>query len=300
MQITQITRRDIADALLASDVDWSGRLDEHAFLSRLFDLSSLPTTDRRFPDAAGDIWQHRVNNLDWQNDWIFYDNRFNLMGCDDEVFLQFLCETIHPAVRLDPAKAYELADLYNRYLQNDGFQIVETSRISNKPVFAARFVGFSSAPGITAARDALAATDPGYTAQQITRMEAAVYNDPALAIGTAKELLETTCKTILQERRISFDEGLDLPQLVKLVAKTLELTPADVAEAGAVGDTLRRLLSNLGSVTYGIAELRNLHGTGHGKAAGNRGLSTRHAKLAVGAAATLAVFLVESHREHRR
>jgi hypothetical protein len=298
MQITNATRRDIADALIAGDIDWAGRLDESAFLSRLFDLASLPSTDRRFPDAAGDIWQHRVNNSDWQADWVFYDSRFNLMGSEDEVFLRFLCETIHPSVRSDPSEAQQLASLYNAHLRNDGFQLVETTRISGKPVFAARFVGLSGAPGIAAAREALAASDPGYVAQQITRMEAAVYNDPPLAIGTAKELVETTCKTVLRERRIDFDENLDLPQLVKLVARNLQLTPDDVTESGAVGDALRRLLGNLGSVTYGVAELRNLHGTGHGKAAGNRGLSTRHAKLAVGAAATLAVFLVDSHREH--
>jgi hypothetical protein len=42
--------------------------------------------------------------------------------------------------------------------------------------------------------------------------------------------------------------------------------------------------------TQGIAELRNHYGTGHGKAAGAKGLSSRHAKLAVGAAASLAVW----------
>lgn len=228
---------------------------------------------------------------------MFYDDRFNLMGADDEVFLRFLCETIHPAVRFEPEEARRLADLYNGFLRNDGFQLVETTRISGKPVFAGRFVSVSTAPGIAAVREALAATDPGYVAQQITRMEAAVYDDPPLAIGTAKELVETTCKTILRERAIAFDDSLDLPQLVKLVAKNLKLTPDDVTDADAVGQTLRRLLGNLGSVTYGVAELRNLHGTGHGRVANNRGLSTRHAKLAVGAAAALVVFLLDTHRE---
>ena len=37
--------------------------------------------------------------------------------------------------------------------------------------------------------------------------------------------------------------------------------------------------------------------TGHGKAAGAKGLSSRHAKLAVGSASTLAVFLAETHNE---
>ena len=42
------------------------------------------------------------------------------------------------------------------------------------------------------------------------------------------------------------------------------------------------------------AELRGLYGTGHGKHANTEGLSARHAKLAVGAAATLVTFLFET------
>jgi hypothetical protein len=80
MRISQITRRDIADAITVEGVNWNGRLEESEFLSRIFDLNSLPSTDSRFKDAAGDIWQHRVNNPeDWTDDWIFRDERFNLM-----------------------------------------------------------------------------------------------------------------------------------------------------------------------------------------------------------------------------
>ena len=73
------------------------------------------------------------------------------------------------------------------------------------------------------ARDALLSTDPTYIAQQITRMEAAVLNDPALAIGTAKELVETCCKTILKERGISHGANADVPELVKLTSGVPDL-----------------------------------------------------------------------------
>jgi hypothetical protein len=93
MKITSITRRDILDSLAAENVSWSGRLEEPEFLSRLFDLSALPSTDNRFKDAAGDIWQHRVNNPeDWPDDWVFSDSRFSLANGDDEAFLRFLCK----------------------------------------------------------------------------------------------------------------------------------------------------------------------------------------------------------------
>jgi len=297
MKITQVTRRDIVDAIMVEKIDWAGRLEEPQFLARLFDLSNLPSTDNRLVDAAADIWQHRVRNYDWTDDWVFYDRRFNLLNADDEVFLRFLCETIHPIVRLDPTETERLLQLYNQYLKNDGFQLVEKTKISGKPIFVARYVGVFTSPGISAARETLGGIDPGYIAQQITRMEAAQENDPDLAIGTSKELVETCCKTILKERRVAIPKGADLIKLVKMTSKELELTPGDIPEKAKAADTIKRLLSNLATITQGIAELRNLFGTGHGKEAGVKGLTSRNAKLAVGSASTLAVFLVETNQE---
>ena len=300
MKISQLTRRDIVDAIVAEKVNWCGRLEEPEFLSRIYDLSSMPSTDHRFSDAAGDIWQHRINNFDWEDDWVFYDRRFGLMAGDDEAFLLFLAETLHPVVRSDPVEVEKLVQLFNQYLRADGFQLVERTRLSGKPVFVGRYVGVHGAPVLSTAREALAGTDPGYVSQQITRIEAAVVNDPALAIGTAKELVETCCKTILTERGITYGKSADLPELVKLTVKELELTPNDIPEKAKAAEIIKRLLSNLGTITQGVTELRNHYGTGHGKVAGAKGLQARHAKLAAGAATTLAVFLAETHNDRSK
>ncbi|MDO8571900.1 MAG: abortive infection family protein [bacterium] len=300
MKISQITRRDIVDAILIEQINWSGRLEESEFLGRIFDLSSLPSTDGRFSNAAGDIWQHRVNNpSDWEDDWVFYDQRFNLINCDDELFLRFLCETIHPVIRPDVTEAEKLCQLYNNFLKNDGFQIIEKTRLSGKPIYIGRYSGILSTPSVAAAKEVLSGVDATYVAQQITRMEAAVVNDPTLSIGTAKELVETCCKTILHERGIEIPKNANLPQLVKLTSKELQLTPDDIPDQAKASATIKRLLSNLATITQGIAELRNQYGTGHGKHAQAKGLSPRHARLAVGAASTLAVFLVETHRARK-
>lgn len=37
-----------------------------------------------------------------------------------------------------------------------------------------------------------------------------IEDDPSLAIGTAKELVETTCKTILHARKVAFSESADI------------------------------------------------------------------------------------------
>jgi hypothetical protein len=55
----------------------------------------------------------------------------------------------------------------------------------------------------------------------------------------------------------------------------------------------------LTTVVQGIGELRNQYGSGHGKKASFKGLTARHAKLSVGAASTLAIFLLETHKFRR-
>lgn len=139
--ITEVTRRAILDFLAASGGGWSGRLSESAFLSRVYDLSKIRSTDPRFNNVEGDIWQHRVNNYDWPDDWVFNDPRFNLLHAPDEDFLRFLCETAHPVVRPMTEDARLLVAEYNRHLTADGWSLVEGKAISGRPIFVPRMGG---------------------------------------------------------------------------------------------------------------------------------------------------------------
>lgn len=136
-EITQITRRNIYDAVIISEIDLYGRLEEPDFLGRIFDLTNLPSTDHRFMNAYRDIVQHRVLNPDdWDDSWILSDPRINLLHCDDAIYLQFLCETIHPIVRNDSTEVNKLLQLYNESLAADGYKIIEKTKISGKPVLS--------------------------------------------------------------------------------------------------------------------------------------------------------------------
>jgi hypothetical protein len=293
--ITDVTRLAIVDELHLGKFWWAGRLEEPAFLSRLYRLAELPSYDRRYDDAAGDIWQHRVNNIDWDDDWVFTDERFELRY-DDEKFLQFLAATVHPAVRPDQLQARQLVEMYNRHLRADGWELAEVAQISGRPVYAAR--SRLAVPGpVRHVEMVVKAGDTNYLANQITRMEAAIERDPELAIGTAKELIETACMTILETIGVEADKSWDLARLVKETGKRLKVTPDTVRANVAGEESIRKVLGSLSGIVSGIAELRNSYGTGHGKPSGSGGLGARHARLAVGAASTLAAFLFETFNE---
>ena len=137
--ISEITRRNIFDALRLDNVQWAGRLSETEFLARLYNLDSIPSTDHRFHDVAGDIAQHRVSNPDdWPDDWVFTDSRFDLADGPDDLFLRFLCEMVHPLVRQDEQAVQSLVPMFNTHLAADGWEIVKCKEISNKPVFGSQ------------------------------------------------------------------------------------------------------------------------------------------------------------------
>lgn len=140
-EITEVTRRAIFDYLSTSGINWSGRFCDDDFLSRLYDLTTLPSKDYRLSNAASDIHRHRVNNYDWEDDWVFYDSRFNLLHTSDEEFLKFLCETVHPVVRPNVAESQYLVEEYNKILKKDGWSLTEVDQISGNPIFTAQKIG---------------------------------------------------------------------------------------------------------------------------------------------------------------
>jgi Abortive infection C-terminus len=88
------------------------------------------------------------------------------------------------------------------------------------------------------------------------------------------------------------------PALTEKTLKGLKLAPEGIHEASRGSDIIKRLLSNLGTIGNGLAELLGLMVLVTGSMAS--ALSARHAKLAVGAAATFATFLFETHKETMR
>jgi hypothetical protein len=293
--ITEVTRRGLFDELRLTGVSWSGRLGEADFVGRIFDLTHLPSRDHRVTGMAADIVMHRERFYDWPEDWIYDDSRLNLLRAPDELFLRFLCEMVHPIVRPDETEAAALVATFNRHLAVDGFEIAPATYISGKPIYAGR-PRFQSPQVVTGnARRVANALASDQVAAQITRMEASIESDPALAIGSAKEFLETLCKGILTAKGETLTGGETLPQLVKRTRGVLDLdTDAQT------GDAIKRTLSALATITQGVAELRGQLGSGHGHHPAAPRPDPVVARLAVGSAITLGVFLYDLFRKDDR
>lgn len=139
-----------------------------------------------------------------------------------------------------------------------------------------------------------------YMSSQISIMMQMTKENPTEAIGKAKELIESCCKTILEERNILCPKDDSVGQLTKKVMKLLKVTPQNINDKHPAADAMRKILGNLSAISEGIATLRNSYGSGHGKPASYKGLEERHAKLAVGSSITLVEFLWCTHERTKK
>ena len=185
-QISQLTRRDIFDYIRTGGGPWHGRMDEIAFLARLYDLEGLPSTDSRFRTASRDIFQHRVNNNDWDDDWVFADSRFQLASGADELLLGFLAQMVHPVVQPDAERSAEIVSELNRLLAPDGWMFKEHKQMSGRPVYAPTRTGTGGSAAIEFAHEVATRVDAEYISRQVTRMEGAVDPTPTSRSGRPK------------------------------------------------------------------------------------------------------------------
>ncbi len=132
--------------------------------------------------------------------------------------------------------------------------------------------------------------------QYCERMQAGVVEDPPAAIGAAKELLEAVFKHVLREHGTTLTGKEKMPELSKGALSALDLTAKGVPNSAKGAASARKVLGSLSASVQGLVELRNLYGTGHGRDR-RSGIKPRHAKLAVGAALTLATFILETMDE---
>lgn len=413
-RISMVTRRDIRDLIISGRKEeqlfgepvehryllW-GRLNPVEFLERLYSLREMPTVDGRCKNAEEDIRLHTiVNPDDYVDDWIFEDERFQLMSGNDAKLLDFLCAIFHPEVRDESGEWKWLLNEINILLRADSYVLCRIGMVSGRDVYGwrdtklprfkrlpdeaitvfdemfysggyvlgfdrradfeeftysvigvglcERYQGLSMGKSLRAflaegtedelirlfgallcayeksssfdstnelyfkcrqvmkqaqganpviigqAHELKTKFTSEYLQSEIEAMIRLQKENPTDAIGKAKELIESCCKTILEECGVAIESTADMGKVVSQTTKILKITPEDVPEDLPAAKTMKALLGNLRGIAGALAELRNSYGSGHGKSVSFRGLKERHAKLAVGSSVTLIQFLWDS------
>lgn len=136
-----------------------------------------------------------------------------------------------------------------------------------------------------------------YLSKQIELMLKMQSENPTDAIGKAKELIESCCKTILDNKGVAWDKNWNMGKLTGETLNLLNLTPESISKNDPVSENIKAVLGNLRGISTKLAEIRNPYGSGHGKSASFAGLETRHAKLAVGCSITFVTFLWDTYEE---
>jgi len=119
-------------------------------------------------------------------------------------------------------------------------------------------------------------------------------SDPEGAITAARTLIESILKYILDEKKILYNENIDLSELYKEVAKSLNLAPEQHQE-----QIFKQILGGANGIISGLGSLRNKLGDAHGKSKKSIKPKERHSELAVNIAGTMALFIYRTYKEQK-
>lgn len=193
----------------------------------------------------------------------------------------------------NPASQYRSAGdrivRLRRLLARDGYTLTEDGKIGGAPKALVEDELLSTL------------TDPAVIHEHLERIARAVQGeDPAQAIGSAKELIESTAKVVLRECGHTLTGKEEVPELVKVAQEALLIHPTQAARGPDMAPSIRRILGAASTVATGVAELRNAgFGTGHGQESVRAGLGRRHARLAVNAAKLWCEFVLDTLADPR-
>ncbi len=116
-----------------------------------------------------------------------------------------------------------------------------------------------------------------------------VESDPPSGITAACSIIESLCKVYIEDEDLKMPAKQNIKNLWKVVSKNLGFDPGELAD-----QDITRILSGLTSVVDGIGALRTHTSSAHGRGRKTYRLEPRHARLAVHAAHTLVLFVLET------
>jgi hypothetical protein len=137
--------------------------------------------------------------------------------------------------------------------------------------------------------------------EQVKGIERAIVENPGLAFDLAKTVVESACKTILSDRKVTYGADDDLPKLFKAVTTNLPLLPIAASSEADARKSLVQTLNGLHTALQGVCELRNACGfASHGSDGSRPVMESVQALLAAQAADAIVGFMHRIHRGERQ
>ncbi len=134
--------------------------------------------------------------------------------------------------------------------------------------------------------------------QQIHAIENALSSVPDFAFDLSKTLVESVCKTVLEDLGQPANPKWDCPQLLRETMNRLALLPRGHPGGKDARDCVEKTIRGMLQTIQGLCELRNKHGlASHGRDAHADRMDLRQATLAAQAADTIVSFIYRIHRD---
>jgi hypothetical protein len=125
MKISLKTKQEVFKTILLKENPFGANNFDNGlipFLENIWDLTSMPSTDDRFNDAASDIYQHMINNNDWEYEYLFLE-RLDLFS-NEIIFKKFIETLVNPKFRKDENEIFQYSILINSYLEKEKLELV--------------------------------------------------------------------------------------------------------------------------------------------------------------------------------
>ncbi|WP_241216136.1 abortive infection family protein [Sphingomonas koreensis] len=231
--------------------------------------------------ATTDFLRQTSNHHDGQGD--IYITRIIEKVCDPREYLT------------EPDKANAVREHLNKALAADKLAVVI---VGGKAVLTRRQ---SSGTIVEPFIQKVATLDFDTVQMEIARALPNLQDDPEDAVTAACSLIEAVCRSILIELGLPLPARKDIDGLIRAVQEPLNLSPGRTDLPAEIEGDIRQILSGLTSVAKGIGALRTHGGDAHGREKGFRRIDPRIARLAINAASSLALFLIETwERQEKR
>ena len=266
-------RRTIPVALLSVVAEISARRESHASLDNLFTYAGAPGDPPQGSKPAKALAWLRLANKDASI------NPIVVVGRVIETYME---------------EALDADNEWDKVKLEDRERIAKTlAQCELQYVKGGKVVGALGAPSRTL-EEFIRDRDIGSIDVEFNRALANVETSPREAVSAASNILESVCKVYIADEGLEMPAKQDLKGVWSVVRKHLGFDPSIVED-----QDLQQVLTGMISVVEGIGALRTHASSAHGAGKKSYKLEPRHARLAVHAAHTIALFVLESWKKRR-